>query len=154
MGGPLIECVPNFSEGRDKDIIDAIINSITSIDGVSVLDVDMGADFNRTVVTMVGEPEAVLKAAIKSTGVALKLIDMSKKISDNFADNEYDTLVSAGEQISCSLLAGQLIENGVQARSLMAWQIPIITEGQHKYSRIKYIYKKLILKFLMQKIRQ
>ena len=82
------------------------------------------------------------------SGTTNKLIDMSKKISDNFADNEYDTLVSAGEQISCSLLAGQLIENGVQARSLMAWQIPIITEGQHKYSRIKYIYKKRILKFL------
>ncbi len=82
------------------------------------------------------------------SGTTNKLIDMSKKISDNFADNEYDTLVSAGEQISCSLLAGQLIENGIQARSLMAWQIPIITEGQHKYSRIKYIYKKRILKFL------
>ena len=82
------------------------------------------------------------------SGTTNKLIDMSKKVSDNFADNEYDTLVSAGEQISCSLLAGQLIENGIQARSLMAWQIPIITEGQHKYSRIKYIYKKRILKFL------
>ena len=82
------------------------------------------------------------------SGTTNKLIDMSKKISDNFADNEYDTLVSAGEQISCSLLAGQLIENGIQARSLMAWQIPIITEGQHKYSRIKYIYKKRILKLL------
>ena len=82
------------------------------------------------------------------SGTTNKLIDMSKKISDNFADNEYDTLVAAGEQISCSLLAGQLIENGIQARSLMAWQIPIITEGQHKYSRIKYIYKKRILKFL------
>ena len=82
------------------------------------------------------------------SGTTNKLIDMSKKISDNFADNEYDTLVSTGEQISCSLLAGQLIENGIQARSLMAWQIPIITEGQHKYSRIKYIYKKRILKFL------
>ena len=78
MGEPLIECVPNFSEGRDKDTIDAIINSITSVDGVSLLDVDMGADFNRTVVTMVGDPEAVLKAAIKSTGVALDLIDMTK----------------------------------------------------------------------------
>ena len=44
MGEPLIECVPNFSEGRDKDVIDAIINSITSVDGVSLLDVDMGAD--------------------------------------------------------------------------------------------------------------
>ncbi len=82
------------------------------------------------------------------SGTTNKLINMSKKISNNFADNEYDTLVSAGEQISCSLLAGQLIENGIQARSLMAWQIPIITEGQHKYSRIKYIYKKRILKFL------
>ena len=82
------------------------------------------------------------------SGTTNKLINMSKKISDNFADNEYDTLVSAGEQISCSLLAGQLIENGIQARSLMAWQIPIITEGQHKYSRIKYIYKKRILKLL------
>ncbi len=82
------------------------------------------------------------------SGTTNKLIDMSKKISDNFADNEYDTLVSAGEQISCSLLAGQLIENGIQARSLMAWQIPIITEGQHKHSRIKYIYKKRVLKFL------
>jgi|TARA_B100001094_G_scaffold215365_1_gene209371 glutamate formiminotransferase/formiminotetrahydrofolate cyclodeaminase len=78
MGEPLIECVPNFSEGRNKDIIDAIINSITQVDGVSLLDVDMGADFNRTVVTMVGKPEAVLKAAIKSTGVALDLIDMTK----------------------------------------------------------------------------
>ena len=82
------------------------------------------------------------------SGTTNKLIDMSKKISDNFADNEYDTLVSAGEQISCSLLAGQLIANGIQARSQMAWQIPIITEGQHKYSRIKYIYKKRILKLL------
>ena len=82
------------------------------------------------------------------SGTTNKLIDMSKKISDNFADNEYDTLVAAGEQISCSLLAGQLIESGIKARSLMAWQIPIITEGQHKYSRIKYIYKKRILKFL------
>tara|TARA_B100000902_G_scaffold33778_1_gene40559 strand:- start:354 stop:1397 length:1044 start_codon:yes stop_codon:yes gene_type:complete len=78
MGEPLIECVPNFSEGRDKQVIDAIIDSITCVDGVSLLDVDMGADFNRTVITMVGKPEAVLKAAIDSTGVALELIDMSK----------------------------------------------------------------------------
>ncbi|DAC31606.1 MAG TPA: glutamate formimidoyltransferase, partial [Candidatus Poseidoniales archaeon] len=78
MGETLVECVPNFSEGRNKDVIDAITGSITSIEGVSLLDVDMGPDFNRTVVTMVGGPEAVLEAAIKSTGVALELIDMSK----------------------------------------------------------------------------
>ena len=60
MGEPLIECVPNFSEGRNKDVIDAITESIINVNGVSLLDVDMGADFNRTVVTMVGGPEAIL----------------------------------------------------------------------------------------------
>ena len=74
----LIECVPNFSEGRDPAIIDAITDSIESVDGVSILDVDMGYDFNRTVVTMVGQPESVLEAAISSTAVALELIDMRK----------------------------------------------------------------------------
>ena len=74
----LIECVPNFSEGRDPAIIDAITDSIESVDGVSILDVDMGYDFNRTVVTMGGQPESVLEAAISSTAVALELIDMRK----------------------------------------------------------------------------
>jgi len=74
----LIECVPNFSEGRDSTIIDAITDSIESVEGVSILDVDRGYDFNRTVVTMVGQPESVLEAAISSTAVALELIDMRK----------------------------------------------------------------------------
>ena len=72
----LIECVPNFSEGRDPTTIDAITDSIEAVEGVSILDVDMGHDFNRTVVTMVGEPEAVLQAAISCTSVAIELIDM------------------------------------------------------------------------------
>ena len=88
----------------------------------------------------------VLSSAM--SGTTNKLINMSLKISKNFPDHEYDTLVSAGEQISCSLLAGQLLENGVKARSWMAWQIPILTEGKHKYSRIKYINKNKILKYL------
>ena len=88
----------------------------------------------------------VLSSAM--SGTTNKLINMSLKISKNFSDHEYDTLVSAGEQISCSLLAGQLLENGIKARSWMAWQIPILTEGKHKYSRIKYINKNKILKYL------
>ena len=88
----------------------------------------------------------VLSSAM--SGTTNKLINMSKKISENFPDNEYDSLVSAGEQISCSLLAGYLAANGLNSRSWMAWQIPIITEGKHKYSRIKYINKTKILKFL------
>jgi len=73
----LIECVPNFSEGRDESIIQAITDAMTSVEGVTLLDVDMGSDFNRTVVTIVGPPEAVLESAILGTGVALDLIDMT-----------------------------------------------------------------------------
>ena len=82
------------------------------------------------------------------SGTTNNLIKMSQKISENFPDNEYDTLVSAGEQISCSLLAGQLTSNGIKSRSWMGWQVPILTEGKHKFSRIKYINRDRILKFL------
>ena len=88
----------------------------------------------------------VLSSAM--SGTTNKLINMSRKISENFPDFEYDALVSVGEQISCSLIAGQLSANGLKSRSWMAWQIPIITEGKHKYARIKYINKTKILKFL------
>ena len=76
MSQPLVECVPNFSEGRDKSVIGRITAPIEAIPGVTLLDVDMGADFNRTVVTMVGNPDDVLKAAIECTIVASELIDM------------------------------------------------------------------------------
>ena len=76
MTGRLVECVPNFSEGKDRAIIDSILEPIVSTEGVTLLDVDMGADFNRTVVTMVGEPESVLRAAIECTTIAVDLIDM------------------------------------------------------------------------------
>ena len=88
----------------------------------------------------------VLSSAM--SGTTNKLINMSQEISKKFPDQEYDTLVSAGEQISCSLLAGQLFSEGIKSRSWMAWQIPILTEGKHKYSRIRYINKTKILKFL------
>jgi glutamate formiminotransferase/formiminotetrahydrofolate cyclodeaminase len=74
----LIECVPNFSEGRDMEIIKKITNAIESVDGIKLLDVDPGAATNRTVVTFVGEPEAVLDAAILGMKMAKELIDMRK----------------------------------------------------------------------------
>src|SRR5882762_8078285 len=74
----LIECVPNFSEGRDPDIIRQITDAIASIDGVSLLDVDPGASTNRTVVTFVGGPEAVVEAAFRGIQKAAELIDMRK----------------------------------------------------------------------------
>ena len=72
----LVECVPNFSEGQDKAIIDSIIQPILDNKSVSLLDIDMGGDFNRTVVTMVGEPESVLQTVTECTSIALELIDM------------------------------------------------------------------------------
>ena len=65
MQGTLVECVPNFSEGRDKQLIGQITRPIREANGVSLLDVDMGHDFNRTVVTMVGGPEEVLETVIE-----------------------------------------------------------------------------------------
>ena len=74
----LIECVPNFSEGRDKQKIDEIINQMDSIHQVTVLDVDQGIDTNRTVVTIVGNPDAIAEAAFKGIQKASELLDMSK----------------------------------------------------------------------------
>ena len=77
MTSRLVECVPNFSEGRDKTIIDRIIQPILDNEGVTLLDIDMGVDFNRTVVTMVGDPESVLDTVVQCTSIALELIDMT-----------------------------------------------------------------------------
>lgn len=72
----VVECVPNFSEGRDRSIIDAIAESIRSVPGAKLLDVDPGASTNRTVMTIAGEPDAVLEAAFQGAKTAYELIDM------------------------------------------------------------------------------
>ena len=77
-GKQLIECVPNFSEGRDMGIIRQITDEIEKIDGVKLLDVDPGKATNRTVVTFVGEPKPVIEAAFQAIKKASELIDMSK----------------------------------------------------------------------------
>ena len=72
----IVECVPNYSEGRDKSVIDNIVAAIGSVEGVKVLDVDPGEATNRTVVTFVGEPAAVCEAAFRGAAKAQELIDM------------------------------------------------------------------------------
>ena len=72
----IIECVPNFSEGRDRAVIDKIVAAIATVKGVKVLDVDPGEATNRTVVTFVGEPEDVCEAAFRGAAKAQELIDM------------------------------------------------------------------------------
>ena len=72
----LIECVPNYSEGRDKSVIEAIVAAIKTVEGVKVLDVDPGEATNRTVVTFVGAPEPVCEAAFRGAAKAQEVIDM------------------------------------------------------------------------------
>lgn len=74
----LVECIPNFSEGRRKEVIDAILDEIKSVEGVKLLDMEMDADHNRSVVTFIGEPEAVKEAAFRATKKAAELIDMDQ----------------------------------------------------------------------------
>lgn len=72
----IVECVPNFSEGRDMNIIRQITDAVESVKGVKLLDVDPGEATNRTVVTFVGEPDDVVEAAFRAVGKAGQLIDM------------------------------------------------------------------------------
>ena len=82
------------------------------------------------------------------SGVTNDLISKSKEISENFLSSEYDVLVSSGEQVACSLIAGRLSHIGLKSRSWLSWQIPIITNSTHKNAKILSIYKKKILDYL------
>ena len=84
------------------------------------------------------------------SGVTNDLVNKSKNISDNFSPSEYDVLVSSGEQVACSLIAARLIHIGLKSRSWLSWQIPVMTEGQHKNSKINFINKNKLLNYLKQ----
>ena len=90
----------------------------------------------------------VIVVSSAMSGATNELINKSKKISENFSDTEYDVLVSSGEQVVCSLIAGRLIHKGFKSRSWLSWQVPIITKGPHKNSRISQINKNKIIKYL------
>jgi glutamate formiminotransferase len=78
MDGPLVECVPNFSEGRDARRVEAIVAAMR-VEGVHLLDWSMDADHNRSVVTVAGSPSAVVEAAVRGVGKAVQLIDLNRQ---------------------------------------------------------------------------
>ena len=92
----------------------------------------------------------VIVVSSAMSGVTNELIKKSLEISTNFSESEYDVLGSSGEQMSCSLIAGRLIDRGYKSRSWLSWQIPIITKGVHKNSRINKVNKNKILKYLKE----
>ena len=93
---------------------------------------------------------SVIVVSSAMSGVTNDLVNKSKQISEDFSHSEYDVLLSSGEQVACSLIAGRLIHKGLKARSWLAWQIPILTESTHKHSKISSINKGKIVKYLKQ----
>ncbi len=85
------------------------------------------------------------------SGKTNELLNQSKDISNNFSKRELDVLLSSGEQVTSSLLAGALIESGIKSKSWLNWQIPILTEGEHTNSRIINMNVKEINNFLSEK---
>ncbi len=110
----IIECVPNFSEGRDKGVIDQIVKAIASVEGVKVLNVDPGEATNRTVVTFVGEPGAVLEAAYQGVRKSGEVIDMRRHHGAHPRSGGCDVLplvpVSGITLEECAVLARGLAE--------------------------------------------
>ncbi len=92
----------------------------------------------------------VIVVSSAMSGVTNELISKTKQISNNFIPSEYDVLVSTGEQMSCAFIAGRLNHIGIKSRSWLSWQIPILTEGDFKKSRITNIFKKRILQYLQK----
>ena len=90
----------------------------------------------------------VIVVSSAMSGVTNDLINKSRDISKNFSNSEHDVLVSSGEQIACSLIAGRLIHMGFKSRSWLGWQIPIFTNGDHKNSRIYQINKNKIIEYI------
>jgi glutamate formiminotransferase len=79
----VVECVPNFSEGRRKEVIDRIVHSISSAPGIKILDVEMDADHNRSVVTFVGSKQSVQEGAFRGACAAIELIDLTKHAGEH-----------------------------------------------------------------------
>tara|TARA_Y100001980_G_C14520512_1_gene295788 strand:- start:152 stop:1363 length:1212 start_codon:yes stop_codon:yes gene_type:complete len=92
----------------------------------------------------------VIVVSSAMSGATNDLINKAQNISQNFSVEEYDVLVSSGEQIACSLIAGRLLHKGFKSRSWLAWQIPILTIGPHRNARINQINKNKILKYLRE----
>lgn len=144
----LVECVPNFSEGRDKEVIDAIAQSISDTEGVSLLDVDPGASTNRTVFTFVGAPDAVVTAALNAAKTAFQRIDMSKHKGEHPRCGALDVCpfvpvqnVSMEDCVSCAEQFGQKLAEmlqvpvylyGAAARCESRRSLPAVRAGEYE----------------------
>ena len=113
--------------------------------GTSVGTVDRIKKVANIIIGYVKKRYKVIVVSSAMSGVTNDLVKKSKSISNEFIPEEYDVLVSSGEQVSCSLIAGRLNHLGYKSHSWMGWQIPILTDGNYSSSRISKIHRKKIL---------
>lgn len=144
----LVECVPNFSEGRNKEVIDAISAAISSTPGCSLLDIDPGASTNRTVYTFVGSPEAVVEGALNAARQAFSLIDMRKHSGEHPRTGAMDVCpfipvqnVSMDDCVHCANMFGQKLAEmlhvpvylyGEAARTETRRSLPSVRTGEYE----------------------
>ncbi|XP_068877707.1 formimidoyltransferase-cyclodeaminase isoform X2 [Aphelocoma coerulescens] len=144
----LVECVPNFSEGNNKEVIDAVAQAISQTPGCVLLDVDAGASTNRTVYTFVGSPEAVVEGALSAARVAGQLIDMSRHSGEHPRMGALDVCpfvpvrnVSMEECVTCAHIFGQRLAAelgvpvylyGAAARHESRKALPSIRAGEYE----------------------
>ena len=116
--------------------------------GTSVGSIDRIKNVSKIIIDYIKKKNKVIVVSSAMSGETNKLVKLTKQISNSFEPAEYDSILSTGEQISCSLIAGRLKHLGHLARSWQGWQIPIFTSGKYSNSRINNIYKKNIINFL------
>jgi len=116
--------------------------------GTSVGTIERIKKVAKIIVSYAKKKHKVIVVSSALSGVTNELVKKSQKISENFEPSEYDVLVSSGEQAACALIAGRLNHIGYKSRSWMGWQIPILTEGDHKVSKINQIKKDKIIGYL------
>ena len=112
--------------------------------GTSVADTDRILDVANIIKAKIDQNHKIAVVVSAMAGVTNDLIQKSKKISDSFPGDEYDALLSSGEQVTATLLAAALQKIGIKSRSWLGWQIPIVTEGDHKNSRIISVNSKVL----------
>ncbi|XP_062435350.1 formimidoyltransferase-cyclodeaminase [Rhea pennata] len=151
----LVECVPNFSEGNNKEVIEALGQAISQTPGCVLLDVDAGPSTNRTVYTFVGAPEAVVEGALNAARVAEQLIDMSRHTGEHPRMGALDVCpfvpvmnVSMEECIACAYNFGQRLSTelgvpvylyGEAARQESRKSLPAIRAGEYEALPVKLV---------------
>ena len=116
--------------------------------GTSVGSIDRIKNVAKIIIRYLKKRYKVIVVSSAMSGVTNELLSKTKKISQNFPNDEKDVILSTGEQISCALIAGKLRDFGYMSRSWLGWQLPIITSGNHSSSRIIKIKKNKILNYI------